>query len=378
MEPEEYSKRILVAVSGLSPAILTETLYALAVDQKPAFVPTEIHLISTIEGKQRAENALLKGEVAAFKSLCKEYDLKGITFTADHIHVIENKQGQPLNDIRNPDDNECAADFIVSKLKDLTSDEHSAVHVSIAGGRKTMGYYVGYALSLFGRPQDRLSHVLVDEDFETCSTFYYPTKQAMIGYNRKDKPVDFADAKVNLAEIPFVRLRSYLPKKAVENNRLISCHTSFSHTVKLAELSKKERSLVIDASRKMLVVNGQECEWKQTEIFLAFYVWVIKQTVFNSEKLECPKEYNKGYADSFLEVYEPIGVAKREISKTEDAFTKGMDATFFNDKVSRVNTELREMMGDSLASSFEIKRSGKRGFSLYSVTLDEDEVTILS
>jgi CRISPR-associated protein (TIGR02584 family) len=28
------------------------------------------------------------------------------------------------------------------------------------GERKTMGFYVGYALSLFGRAQDRLSHVI--------------------------------------------------------------------------------------------------------------------------------------------------------------------------------------------------------------------------
>jgi CRISPR-associated protein (TIGR02584 family) len=43
-----------------------------------------------------------------------------------------------------------------------TADPQASLHVSIAGERKTMGFYVGYALSLFGRTQGRLSHVLND------------------------------------------------------------------------------------------------------------------------------------------------------------------------------------------------------------------------
>ena len=38
--PAAYGRRILVAVTGLSPQVVTETLYALAVLQQPAFVPT--------------------------------------------------------------------------------------------------------------------------------------------------------------------------------------------------------------------------------------------------------------------------------------------------------------------------------------------------
>lgn len=37
-----------------------------------------------------------------------------------------------------------------------------------------MGFFVGYALSLFGRAQDRLSHVLVSDPFESLTDFYYP------------------------------------------------------------------------------------------------------------------------------------------------------------------------------------------------------------
>ena len=50
----------------------------------------------------------------------------------------------------------------------------ASLHVSIAGGRKTMGFYVGYALSLFARDQDRLSHVLVPPSLESRQDFFYP------------------------------------------------------------------------------------------------------------------------------------------------------------------------------------------------------------
>ena len=43
-----------------------------------------------------------------------------------------------------------------------------------------MGYYLGYALSLFGRSQDRLSHVLVSDGYEGHPEFYYPSKNSKV------------------------------------------------------------------------------------------------------------------------------------------------------------------------------------------------------
>ena len=40
--PSEYTKRILLAVSGLTPQIVTETIYALAMRVEDPFVPTEV------------------------------------------------------------------------------------------------------------------------------------------------------------------------------------------------------------------------------------------------------------------------------------------------------------------------------------------------
>ena len=59
MKPQDYATRILVAVTGLSPQIVTETLYALAVapaPSEPRFVPTKIRLITTEQGAARAKD----------------------------------------------------------------------------------------------------------------------------------------------------------------------------------------------------------------------------------------------------------------------------------------------------------------------------------
>ena len=75
IHPASFPRRILVAVTGLSPQVVTETLYALALTQTPAFVPTEIHLITTLEGAKRARLALLSEAPGAFHTLCRDYAL---------------------------------------------------------------------------------------------------------------------------------------------------------------------------------------------------------------------------------------------------------------------------------------------------------------
>lgn len=73
--------RILLAVTGLSPQIVTETLYALCVTQSPAWIPDSIHLITSQEGGERARLALLDPEHGQFPAFCRDYpEAAGIPF----------------------------------------------------------------------------------------------------------------------------------------------------------------------------------------------------------------------------------------------------------------------------------------------------------
>jgi hypothetical protein len=76
-QPSAYKRRVLLAVSGLSPQIVTETIYALASNPQAPFVPTEVHLITTREGAQRAELSLLSDDLGWFHKLCTDCSENG-------------------------------------------------------------------------------------------------------------------------------------------------------------------------------------------------------------------------------------------------------------------------------------------------------------
>lgn len=70
----DFPRRVLLAVCGLSPQVLTETIYALAVKRKPLFIPTEIHLVTTQEGARRVRLTLLSHRPGWLGRLCRVFE----------------------------------------------------------------------------------------------------------------------------------------------------------------------------------------------------------------------------------------------------------------------------------------------------------------
>lgn len=84
--------------------------------------------------------------------------------------------------------------------------------------------YLGNALTLFGRSQDRLSHVLVPPSYESNRAFLYPTPYSQSLFIEPLKCYFKAkDAEVTLADIPFVRLRDGLQShfKTLEEGHVV-------------------------------------------------------------------------------------------------------------------------------------------------------------
>jgi len=333
-----------LAVTGLSPQVVTETLYALAVGPRPPeerFEPTEVQLITTRRGRDQAVNNLLSDHPGWFHRLRADYGLPDIRFDPDCIHVIRGAAGEPLDDIRTPQDNECAADFITEMVRALTSDDHAALHVSLAGGRKTMGFYVGYALSLFARPQDRLSHVLVSQPYESQPDFYYPPPRQRILYTRDATPiaVDARDAQVSLADIPIVSLRHGLPKQ------LLAGKATFKATVASARAALTFPDLVVDVRRRRVSAAG--CTFRLSETQFALLTVLAYRTREGMPPLRAP---NKNYPDHewsrellkdlyavFGEWHVPEGV--------EAALTRGVNGDYFSQHLSRLRRQLEKELG---------------------------------
>lgn len=220
MKPENHQRRILVCVTGLSPQVVTETIFAL-VHQDCPWIPTEVHILTTAVGAQRVRELLLTPGQGQFEKLVCDYAIEGIRFDTTHIHVPTCMRGQQLEDIRTQADNMLMADAILHLIAHFAKDDDCAIHVSLAGGRKSMGFFAGYALSLCARPQDRLSHVLVSPELESHPEFFFPPREPRILASRNQESISTANAVVDLAYIPFVRLRNKAPNALIEGGRFI-------------------------------------------------------------------------------------------------------------------------------------------------------------
>jgi CRISPR-associated protein (TIGR02584 family) len=372
-QPHEYPKRTLFAVIGMTPQIVTESLYVLATKQQPAFVPTDIKIVTTKAGAEQVKLNLLSETPGWFKRFCQDYELPDIQFTEDDVLVLKRPDGSVLDDIREPEDNELMADAITETIRELTSDKDRAVHVSIAGGRKTMGYYAGYALSLFGREQDRLSHVLVEKDFESIKEFYYTTP-----YSKTIQPglmpLDTGKAKITLAEIPFVSLRDGLPEKLLKGIK------SFSKTVQIAKQVLKPTDIVIDKNTRTLACAGQKIKLPPREF--AFYLLFAKRKINNMPPVRWTDQIGNDYIEVCDEVYDygsgHLETIKKTFknpkSKEENEYI--MEKDFFEQRVSAIRAKLSEAVGKNQVNQYFLNEVGSKPETRYQFAADSQDIHI--
>ena len=371
MQPKDYPRRMLVAVTGLSPQVVTETLYALAVKPKQAaFVPTGIRLITTQEGAERARLELLHPARGWFHRLRKDYDLPPIAFGPEDIHVLADDSGQPLDDIRSETDNTRAADAITEALRALTADEGTALHVSIAGGRKTMGFYMGYALSLYGRAQDRLSHVLVNAPYESHKEFFYPTPKSRVIHTGNGRPYDTHDAIVTLADIPFVRLREGL------NENLLQGAATFSAAVRDAQRALPPLTLVLNTETCEVSAGGET--FRLQPAHFALYWLHAKRAHAERPGIHWSED---GMRDDLLGYYgRLVGEFSAEYERAETAYGRGLVGENVNPTKAHIKKELVQRLGTRRAEPYQIVRleqiSGTP-YSRFGLALPPDAIRII-
>lgn len=226
---EDNREIVLVAVTGMSPAVLTETVWALAhpedSDAKEPIIPHRVVVLTTAIGRREISDALFTpnprfGNKTVWETLREQLEKEGLPVkdrlrfgtTGDDIRVFTKSESNTnrsieLDDIRTPEDNEAAADFILDHLRAFVEDPDKIVIGSLAGGRKTMSALIYACFSLIGRDSDRLTHVLVNEPFDQLREFFFPAQPGGVLTHRDGGKFDPADARIQLADIPFVPLR---------------------------------------------------------------------------------------------------------------------------------------------------------------------------
>lgn len=252
----------LIAVTGLSPAIVTETVWALA-QEKPRILPQRVIFITTGTGAAKIREQL-RTPLAAFDGQSAWQALRTALKAKDHELIAEeprlisraNKKTGTLDtlaDIQTPEENDIAASFILEEVRRVTMNPDTPLIASIAGGRKTMGALLHAAVTLLGRETDRLTHVLVSPPYETMPGFFFPDQPGPALKDREGKEHAPAKARVQLADVPFVPLRNRFEDIRDFPGSFDGLRRKFSRELKedaarprLIEISYRQKCLWVD------------------------------------------------------------------------------------------------------------------------------------
>lgn len=360
---QQNIKHVLVAVSGMTPQIITETLYGIYIHDKNS-MPSEIHVLTTELGAEKLRNSLM-GPDNKLEQFCNDYELKLIPFSEENIHIPMDSLGQKITDVRTEQEQEIIADFITQFIRQKTADNNVAIHASLAGGRKTMGFSIGYAMSLFGRPLDRLSHVLVNEPYENIPEFFYPTppeKGEIWQMDRNNKRHDARKAVVTLASIPFVLMREEMPDTLLSNEHL--SYTDIVNRINRAMLITAETaSIRFDFERLVVNCDGYEIAMKPDNF--AFYAWMARNArEYPGEGIDRPRagmtrrELFTRLREFLLAILSEQHVLYHDLEKEQD----------IEEILTRVNDHLKSL------GHKRVLQEGNKNQGLFDKTKPDDEL----
>lgn len=350
-------ENILLCVSGMSPQIVTETLWFYTQVEK-----IKIHriiILTTKAGEKTFNETLLNWENGLFVNFCKEFGFNPSEIGIK-IETLKNKNGEALEDIRTKEENEDVLYQILTTLKELTKSDFTRVFASVSGGRKTMGIYLSFAMELFARKEDKLSHVLVSpSELENSKDFGFLPKnetfEAAIGFgsNAVKKTFQAKDVSVEVAEVPFFRMR--------QNQSLFGLYKNLEDLSQIREviqneidLHKVEPKIILDFEKKLVILErekGVQETVKLTPKNFALYTFLLgRKTLEPKEKPKALDELQKYATENFKNdtIYDKYSIKKYRIIEDEKEISseKGKINKKLENQLSKDSYELVKISGE--------------------------------
>ncbi len=387
---------ILLAVSGETPQILTETLYQLKIryEREESYTNVvKIHVITTSKGRSNLKKITsdgVDGGVGIIEQMCNEYGWDQVEFKDENIHVITDGNGEELSDIRTDEDESVAANFMFGTISDLMKTyPDMPIIASIAGGRKTMSYLLGSAMSLLGRVDDELTHVLVDSDAEKIdrkiegNEFYYPTKHPRLLKTIDGGDVDASKVKIDLSFIPFIKL-GHILSDSKRGKRILNANVSndaYSSAIKLINdemrIKPEDVSLELDWNRVAIRVMSKfsdspvVIELKPADF--AFYAMILHNQKYPDIAVAKPDKnmHEKKILRYWLKLFSFTPIPNENVHATEIVTEVNKIIESYNNCTNKNHFKWREhsifrgiydsVVGgwDDYASSINIKRFNK-------------------
>ncbi len=354
-------KEVFIFIAGSTPQVVTETICALAMKEPPVY-PDEIFIITTGKGKTIMQNALIDRGI--LRNLIKEYSLPSISLKETSFIIPANASGIALNDIRDESENEAMGDLITSFIRKKAENKSARIHCSIAGGRKTMSFYLGAAMQLFGRPWDKLYHVLVSPEFESNPGFYYKPKKDKI-IECSGKKLHTSDAEIILAELPFIRLRNKLSLEGAGFKELVK------EGQKEIDIALVQHELKVNLSEKTISIGKKRISL--TPVNMMIYAAYLKQKLYRCKHPE--RIYCMDCTDCFPSIIElSTKTAIEEMAKdymkmypsrVDDLLYKygdGLKQELIRQAVSKIKKLITEELKDETLASYYAITTALRGY----------------
>jgi len=270
---------VLLAVTGLSPAIVTETLWALA-HESPRTLPGRVIFLTTAVGAVKIQEQLFTplpalGGVSAWQALRIALRAGPEELIAEPTRLIGKSNPAtgsltPLPDIITPQDNEIAASFLLEQVRGIAENPDTPLIASIAGGRKTMGALLHAAVSLLGRETDRLTHVLVSPPYESLPGFFFPGQPGGSLVNRDGGLHDPAAAVLALADVPFVPLRNRFADLSEMPGSFTGLVEKYSRTIR--QDAARPADLVFNHWQRTLTIDGMLLKLPQRMLAIVHFL----------------------------------------------------------------------------------------------------------
>jgi CRISPR-associated protein (TIGR02584 family) len=365
---------VLIALCGLTPQVVTETLWAFA-RRLPPIHPAEVWILTTRTGRTRCLDALI-GSNGALAQYVREYrPVPKPVCGASRVIVLRGADGKSLDDVRSEPDHHAIGDQMTAFLARQAARNDVRLHVSVAGGRKTMGVLLAAAIQLYGRPDDRLYHVLVPPEFESLDDFFYPPKHPRRLTLKDGRRLSTERAMIHLAEIPYVRLRGLLPPEQLrQGNR-------FGPLVELAErklhLWQQPDPVVVTADRSLKIGERRvQLAPAQMTLYRALARTKLRHCArpelpHCGDCMECFLPFTKDTWEQARAVFNERGGGSilPMVKGPEDAPEQ------FRSLVSKLNRAVDRAIGlTGTENPYRVRSGGPRGETVYGVALDKTHI----
>lgn len=271
----EITQTVLISLVGATPAVLTETVWSLATKADPV-IPDRVIALTTAPGAQQLKEKLFTD--GHWERMLAELKARGGALDgklkfgpiADSIRVFPDlSRARELDDIRSLEDNEAIAEFFMELIRGFTENDNVRLIVSIAGGRKTTSALLHSVMTLLGRAQDQINHILINDEWIFQKDFLYPGCTGEFIDRETGRKLSSADARLELVDVPFVPLR-YLFKRDLE--RSAGSYVELMNQLRTRTINVDDDLIVqLDIRRGGLSVTGRDISLSPNEFLLYLF-----------------------------------------------------------------------------------------------------------